>query len=51
MSEAVAGGSRDPNHTPCRVAPLEAFSDELAPDGLAEWVQPYHLRDSGRMTS
>ena len=51
MSEAFAGGSRDPNHRPCRVAPLEAFSDELAPDGLAGWVQPYHLPATGRESS
>ena len=43
--------SRDPNHRPCRVAPLEAFSDELAPDGLAEWVQPHHTRTTGRESS
>lgn len=25
---------RSPNHAPCRLAPLEAFSDELAENGL-----------------
>lgn len=43
--------SRDLNYRPCRVAPLEAFSDELAPTGLAEWVQPDHLRRTGRESS
>ena len=51
MSDPFATGSRDPNHTPCRVAPLEAFSDDLAPDGLAGWVQPFHLPAIGRESS
>lgn len=42
MSEAFAGGSMDSNQRPCRVAPLEAFSDDLAPDDLGAWVRWYH---------
>ena len=33
------------------MAPLHAFSDEIAPDGLADWVQPHHLRRTGHESS
>ena len=39
---------RDPNREPCRLAPLEAFSDELAENGLAARVQPHHQPRCGR---
>ena len=32
--------SIDPNHHPCEVGPLEAFSDEPAPEGIAESIDP-----------
>ena len=51
MIEAAVRAPRDPDRRACRVAPLEAFSDELAPDGLAQWVQPHHLRRTGRESS
>lgn len=38
----------DPNWRPCRVAPLEAFDDEIAEDGLAARVQPDYLPETGR---
>ena len=38
----------DPNHAPCRLAPLDAFSNELAGDGLAATVQPRHRPERGR---
>ena len=47
----IAGMSRtyrNPNHAPCRLAPLEAFSDELAENGLAVQVQPHHQPECGR---
>ena len=34
------GPEAHPNWLPCQVAPLEAFNDELAEDGLAAIVQP-----------
>ncbi len=39
---------RNPNHAPCRLAPLEAFSDELAEDGLSARVQPQRRPKCGR---
>ena len=42
---------RDPNRLPCRLAPLEAFSDELAKDGLAAEVQPGYEPKTGRQSS
>ena len=39
---------RDPNHAPCRLAPLEAFSDELAGNGLVARVQPRQQPMCGR---
>ena len=41
----------DPNWRPCEVAPLEAFDDELAQDGLAAQVQPDYLPETGRGSS
>ena len=42
---------RHPNRRPCRLAPLEAFSNELAERGLAEQVQPGHDRRTGPESS
>lgn len=38
----------DPNHAPCRLAPLETFSDELAENGMAVRVQPHQEPKCGR---
>ena len=43
--------SRDPNRKPCRLAPLHAFSDSVAADGLAVWVQPDHHPQTGRRST
>ena len=42
------GEGADPNWQPCQVAPLEAFNDELAEDGLAAVVQPGYAPRTGR---
>ena len=42
---------RHPNNAPCSLGPPEAFSNELAPDGLAAEVQPHHAPRTGRHSS
>ena len=42
---------RHPNNTPCTLGPPEAFSNELAPDGLTAKVQPDHETRTGRESS
>ena len=51
MIEPAGRRSSDPHHSACRVAPLEAFSDELAPDGLADWCKLHHRRRTGPSSS
>ena len=42
------GRGRNPNREPCETGPLEAFSNELAEDGLAAQVQPDYCVETGR---
>ena len=41
----VGWGLRDDR--PCKLAPLEAFSDDIAPDGYAVWLQPDYIPRTG----
>ena len=45
------GPEAHPNWLPCQVAPLEAFNDELAEDGLAAIVQPDYAPRTGRKST
>ena len=45
---AMSRTYRNPNHAPCRLAPLETFGNELAENGLAVRVQPHHEPKCGR---
>lgn len=51
MTELKREPFDDPNWFPCEVAPLEAFSDELAEDGLGAWAQPEFVVETGRESS
>ena len=41
----------DPNRRPCELAPIEAFSDDVAPDGRAAWLYGGDEPDLGRNSS